>query len=259
MKKALCVLTLLACVASANAYVELYLVPDNGTHGIQGDLRWNTNAVNFLPQFAGVATGGLVTIDTKDAPAPLQTYFMYAQFVNEDPYCKLYGLNVAANWDAGVNVGQNLMYRQNKTNPPPRWKRWDGDLGIALVNGVAVAVTADGIQFYQPGDGGNADLYEESVGIALIGAVEVGANQATLGDFRLGMGEQGLVINDTIHQDPTKTYFPEVRFNGTIVQGEQYTEAGKPAVFGVAPGIHYTPEPASLLLLGLAGLLIRRR
>jgi len=262
MKKLLCVVTLLACVASANAYVELFLVPDDGTHGIGAPNTFNMNEINFLPDFLGTsnAPGPVGPIDTTGGSAPLSTYFVYAKFVGEEAYATIYGVNTSASWSSGVGVGQNLIYRHRKTNgtPSQRWDRWDGDQPIPLVNGTAVAVTADGINFAQPGDG-SFDIYTDANGTALLGAVEVGADQNTAGSFKLGIGSQGLVINDGIHTDPTKTYFPEVRFNGQRVQGEQYTTKGSPDVFGEADGIVFTPEPASLLLIGLAGLMIRRR
>jgi hypothetical protein len=84
---------------------------------------------------------------------------------------------------------------------------------------------------------------------------------APLGAVRLGVGLLGWAARDDV-----RSYYPEVRVDGSIVQQGWYNPdpnvplPGTPTTFPGPAYISYVPEPAmGAIFLGLAVLLFRKR
>jgi len=244
MKKALTLMVVLAAVVPTMAGIDLFW----STTGMSDALKFSTELTNFLPGFVAptpvteVAWTGDPGAYDPGNPATYQDLFLWGKFnLQPDPgqpdylpyYAQIYGLDLK--FGGAAVREESVSYRHNKTPPPPTWRRWDGSQAI-LLDGVMAAVTSKGIQFYDPSTS-NPDIYLNATGEFLIGAVRVkGANlqdqlEMSLDDVPPGLGiavreyEGGPNI-----PDPTVT-------PGTVT---------------------FVPEPASMLLLALAGLLRRR-
>jgi hypothetical protein len=273
MKKAIVLVCALALVATASANIELFL-KDGGVSSFVFD----GTARNYLPYFdhgvgAVVPAGqNIQTTGTLD-----RTFFLWGKFVNEAPgSAKIIGIAPNITFgsvgtlppDLNIHMADNVIYRHRKTNgtTSQKWTRWDGSANIGI-QGPAAAVTNAGIvndatlaydlvADYGSPDGEAAFLLGAFRVVSTAGLPSI---QKILGTINLGLGSLGLAANDG-----NRSYYPEVDVNGVVVQERWYNDdpgIGMPGTPVTHPGpaaVIYSPEPASMLLIGL-GLLLRRR
>lgn len=256
MKRALCLVVMLAMVASASATVRVFVTSSADGYGLEN----NANA--FTPTVSTVYSNGVNenTYDYYDAgggAGPLRpgTYppsgspsgdvgnpvlvdasagafaYVWLQFQSEPAGAKINGLTVRIQEDGTTTPASGLTYNWylcNNVNTTGN-KRWDGTATPPTYPEwhnnpqTMVAITAYGIKNLVPAmaeqlwSGGTAR-------IAMLGAIAGDASDT----------KYDIVITNISYASPPN---PEVA--GGVFQ--------------------FTPEPASLLLMGLAGLLLRRR
>jgi len=255
MKKALAVVVACGLVGVASAAIELYL-----KEGGVNNYIFDYSPRNYLPYFDHAGSAVIPPGQVIPGGPIDRTFFLWGRFTGEDDLAtKVFGVAPSVSVDGNLVMQENVIYRHKKINgiPAQRWMRWDGTTNIGI-NGPAAAVTANGIvndptnswDLVAPDAGDNAAF--------LLGAFRVTSTDVALGRIMLGVGRLGIAANDG-----TQSYYPAVYVNGVLVQ-ERWYEAGQPLptvpVTHAAPVyLEYVPEPASVLLLGLASLLIRRR
>ncbi len=244
MKRLLVLCALLSVVGAANADVNFYATAASEFAALSDNV-FNTDEIDFLPFYQGV--GGTQSPEIITDGQTTETFYVWGQFVDEAAYTQIYGINLDVNVTGDLAVGQSVMYRHNKTSGPPsaRWDRWDGDQPVTLENGIVAAVTADGIMdSFMDYDLGDGQTF-------LVGAVEV---TGTEGDILLGLGDLGLIAYDGNTGDPIR---PTINIlDGTPVSGPNPPDE---AWYGQVATFTPIPEPASLLLIGLGALALRRR
>lgn len=256
MRKIVTVLALLALVATASATVRVFVTKSCDPYGLEND----ANA--FVPTVSTVYANGVNenTYDYYDAaggPGPLrpggyppadspsgtcldpvviepegQFGYIWLQFQSEPAGAKINGLQITIYECGSTEPSSNVYtcyYVCNNVNTTGN-KRWDGTATPPnypewLGNNpqTMVAITAYGIKNLVPA---NAEqLWSGGAArIALLGAVSA-------------------PFDGTIYE--------------ILITNISYASPPNPAVAGGA--FQFFPEPASLLLMGLAGLLIRRR
>jgi len=252
MKKAICLLALCAFAVTASASVDFFFTkgtdpwglvnPANalkvtGTNSTDYADGWALNA-NGVPDIsAGIAD---VEIDLND-PNPGFVY-MWGRFTSNEPVgAKINGISMdLLPLAAGQYPGQLAYYRVDNEldfNLPTQFKRWDGEVNVLQSDPTGlIAITAFGMSHIPTNNATTAaNLYRYDVakggGIFLIGAVD--SSLMTPGTFEFSH-PGSIPVNYANPQHP----LPSVNdLNKVLV----------------------IPEPASMLLLGLAGLLIRRR
>ena len=257
MRKIVTVLALLALVVTANATVRVFVTKSCDPYGLEND----ANA--FVPTIStvyanGVNVNGYDYEDYYTNPGPIrpgayppanspsgtcldpvvitpegQFGYIWLQFQSEPNLSAINGLQITIS-ECGATEPSAKVYTTyyvcNNKNGPLGVKRWDGTATPPLYpewNGnnpqTMVAIQAYGIQ------NKNADL---------------AWNLWKGGTYRIAL--LGAVSAD---------------FDGTIytidITNISYGTPPNPSVSGGA--FQFFPEPASLLLMGLAGLLIRRR
>lgn len=243
MKKAICFMAICAFAATASASVDFFFTKSTDMYGLAGADPFKATAGNqtdFLDGYALNANGapnvnGLTDIMINlDDPDPGFAY-VWGRFTTDEPNgAKINGIAIevtnalAGEGNIAWYKGDNLM----DFNLPAQFKRWDGDNNVFYFNPAGlVAVTALGVQKI-PGNNATtqANMYQYDVakggGIFLLGAVKA----QKVGDMMLEFGS--IPVNYAVPPNPSVS-----ALNKVIV----------------------VPEPASMLLLGLAGLMIRRR
>jgi len=264
MRKLLCVFSLLAVAAVASADVQIFFTSAPPWAGA-GNVPPGPPADQFAPS-AGHGTdygvwdpdntvwtpGDGYVVPNANFPtafvpnttiAPGGNAYVWIRFnigaTGPQAGAKLQGLDLIFQRTDGTayTPADVAYYMQDNTNnnggPGGSQFRWDGDIGVPPYSAfkkahqVLVAVTAGGIVAATTNNNGNMYRYTStgSAGTALLGIVKVD----DLGVFNYSLGTQGINFNTGI--------------------------AAPPVEFGTLT----TPEPAAMLLLGLAGLLIRRR
>jgi len=259
MKRVLCLVVMLAMVASAGATVRVFVTSSADGYGLQ-------NIANaFTPTISTVYSNGLDVngMDYEDYssppnPGPIRpgTYppdaapsgtvgtpvtidasagafaYVWLQYQSEPNGAKINGLTVRIQANGTTTPASGLTYNWylcNNMNNQFFAKRWDGTATPPLypewTNNpqTGVAIIAYGLQNKVAALPWN--LWEGGTGrIALLGAVSGPA----------GDTKYDIVITNISYGTP-----PNPTTAGGVFQ--------------------FTPEPASLLLMGLAGLLLRRR
>ena len=256
MKKALCLLATLALVATASAEITFFATVDDGTLGVQGANKWNTGAANMLADYGGTYLGAVGVPEYDVYVETEETYYLWARST-EAAYTQIFGLRFdLTSTNPNVTVGDNLLYRHEKTTGPGAQQhvRWDNAAWIPIVAGTAVAVTSDGIWFGATGD---AFPFPYDLGQG---------DTALLGIFKISdtiaKGSEGSILLSTVYQDGDPvachdaatgaTYYPDL----TLGLGDTFSQDGTTHSGEI---VSLVPEPASLLLVGLAGLFLRRR
>jgi hypothetical protein len=254
MKKAMCVFGMLAMVASASATVRVFVTGSASGYGLAN----NANA--FTPTVSSVTDGGsnFNTYDyytasfgagpirpgvyppaaapsgTLAAPVQVDSGFAYVwlQFQSE-PAATINGLGVQIN-NAGTTTPAAVTtawYLCNNVTTTGN-KRWDGAATPPsypeLTNNpqISVSVTAYGIRNLVPATAEQLWSGAAAGRIALMGAIAA-------------------------------------PFDGSIYSIDitliNYSDSGLPTPSVAGGFFQFTPEPTSLLLLGVVGLLVRRR
>jgi len=270
MKKVLCVLAVLAIAATASATVRVFVTNDVGV-GLNNPANAhqpsystvladgsNSNAYDYSDYY-GVPTGNAFGTDpTKryfpaayppvNAPSgtvgspvqinPGQFAYIWLQFENEAKGANINGLlikvaeHVSGIVPSGSAPGYDFAYyvmnNKNCATAPATSKRWDGTVTQPSVPEFStnpqtlVSVQAMGIT--NAAAAANYNLFDGTTRIALLGAI--------------------VAPFDNMVYDIT-------------IENISYA-SGTPG--GVTGGVfQFTPEPTSLLLMALAGLLFRRR
>jgi hypothetical protein len=252
MKKALCVVALFALVASATADIRVFVTPKSAGYGLVNPANMyiptlstvtptgeNTNGYDY---YSGAGPFVLGTVPPVAAPsgtavAPILDaggeYYIWIQFqsIAKATTCGVNGLTISITGGALTDVAYYVANEKNNGGS----KRWDGTVTAGAPEFKTnpqslVAVTAAGVDKLNADTAGSPALlmkWQEGLttaprtSIALLGAVKV-----PVGQYQIQITNIGFKDNQT--------------------------PIGAAGVFG-------TPEPASMLLLGLAGLLIRRR
>mgnify|MGYP000206359685 CR=1 FL=1 len=227
MKKTLLVVALLVGVSAASADINLFF----SSTGMSDALKYSTALTNFVPGFAAPTPIG-ATLDEGS-----YDLFLWGQFVGQNDYDQIYGLQLQIEGSAAYDANKSVIYRQNK-GAPNAYKRWDGALPVYVHNGVMAAVTAQGIFNWTATDPQPNDL-----------VVRPSGSEGT--KFLLGVVR---VEGATAGQNLTVSLNPQL---GIAVRNSDGVTIPDPTVNSAT--VSFIPEPASLLLLGLAGLAIRRR
>ncbi len=248
MKKVLTLLAVLAVVGVANATVRVFVTTSSDGYGLETPANHmtptastvyangvNANAYDYGDYYGnppGILRPGPFppgNAPSGDLASPVQIAegdwaYIWLQFQNEPKGAKINGLQVTI---TGGPVS-TTYYLCNNMNALNANKRWDG---TATPPGypewhnnpqTMVAITAYGL--VNSAQAANWNLWDTVNRIALLGAVEAAAD--------------GTVYNIDI-------------------TNISYASPPNPSVSGGV--FQFVPEPASLLLMGLAGLLIRRR
>lgn len=256
MKKALCLVVMLAMVASASATVRVFVTSSAGGLGLENPANafiptistvysngLNENAYDYSDYYGvpgpirpGVFPAADAPSGTADTPVQVNVgagefAYVWLQFQSEPKGAKINGLLVqvteVGSADPAAGLTFNWYLCNNMGMPTPN-KRWDG---TATPPGYPewhnnpqtfVAVTAYGLQNTALDAPWN--LWNGTSRYALLGAINGPAD---------GKKYELTVVNISYATPPNPT-----------------TAGG---VF------QFVPEPASLLLMGLAGLLLRRR
>lgn len=242
MKKALCLAMILGIAATATAGIRLYVVEEDGTHGIAPPNVHNKDPFNFAPL-------GIAPEVDMSTPATIgdcgdqieKTYFVYGVMDEEmGANDKIIGLNLNIVADGCMQIVDSTYYTSKVFGG--FGQRWDGEGGYTLEDGRVAAVTGQGIQY--GGLGGGDPLYNVATHEFLLGAFTVACGDGEPGCLELGLGGLGGAYN----VGGGSTAVLPVYVGGTLVGADEST-----------PILCCVPEPASLLLIGLAGLVIRRR
>lgn len=260
MKKALCVIALLAMVASAGATVRVFVTPATAGMGLVNQANAfqptfstvdaDDNMDNAYDYYGGhFAVGTFPTLDTPagDVAAPIEVpqddfAYIWVRFEGEAKGAKINGLKVqisevGSTEPAAVEVAyylQNDMW--NPTQPKRRW------------NGTA---TPPGYTEWH----NNPQVF---VGMTSNGLVNIaaGTDAQMMGTWLAGTSTQprsSVHLLGAVRGTPGKTY--EI-----YIPGDEFCNFSTGNELGLGSGVFKClPEPASLMLLGLAGLVLRRR
>jgi len=270
MKKTLCLATVLAFATIATAGVDLYIgVGDaGGTQGIAAPANTTNTPFNFIGDGPAVAPVGdylgVAPFNTSVMQLNPGTYdiTVYGQFSGEDiaTYGSINGIQLTAYGTGGFTITNSLYYLHSKTSgkPAQQYTRWDNTDPVdfstdPVAGGIVAAVTNSGITRQAVGYPSYVyDIYDADTEQFIIGMMQVEVTGVP-GELYLGLGHLGLVGRATTGADLTGF---ETTLNGEVLQAAGTTPVDREVYGLVATAI---PEPASLLLIGLAGLLIRRR
>lgn len=269
MKKTLCVLAILTLAVTASAGVRLFVTPASAGYGL------NETANAFIPTFSTVDTDGNVTnaydfyhSNLGSAPngqgfsvsnfppvgAPSGTIAtpveidllahpndfgnIWFQFQAESKGANLNGLKVLITDVGGPTVIQTTYYLQNDLLGDALLKRWDG------------TATAPDYPEWNNLDGRNLQTL---VGVHAAGLTNGPSVPWDMFLHQSGAGTNpftGVALLGAVKGQPGHTY------DISIFDINYSSGTPGPSIDGV---FHFTPEPASLVLMALAGLMLRRR
>jgi hypothetical protein len=291
MKKVLCVLAILSVAAFASASVKLFVTPASAGFGLHETANHNiatfstvdqnggsTNGFDFYysvlngypmptngfsvgnrPDAIGQGAGfPMWNSDGSTAETPVEIQesdfgYMWFAFQNERDGVKIKGLGItiydvtAGGVVATVNqLGPTYYYQNNRNQSSNAVYRWDGAVtqpGQPEFHNnpqVLVGVTSNGILNGRGGQEWNMQDYQAKSGSPAVGGT---TSVALLGAL-----------------DPNVAFRKGHVFEIAITPGDNGIEYDSGlAGTRVSGFFKFVPEPASLLLMGLAGLVLRRR
>lgn len=278
MKKALCVLAILSVAAFASASVRLFVTSSADGYGLNETPNHNIASFSTVDQAntsvlgkdfyysklgAYPYYGGHTGFSVSNFPPELQaggtaltpieiqpTDFAYIwfQFQNEADQVRVKGLGITINDVTAGNVVAPVAalgptyYYQNNRNTPTQEYRWEGALtqpGQPEFHNnpqVLVGVTSNGLNNVRVDNPWNMSKFQAmaktagtTTGVSLLGALDPTLRTGHVYEIMITPGDNGIEYN---------------------------TGLAGPHVSGF---FKFVPEPASLLLMGLAGLILRRR
>jgi len=255
MKKALCVVALLGFVAVASADIDLFLTKGSDAQYISAANRLSTAQTQFA--FASTVNPGTLSHGPWTDLVG-DTYYVWTHFTNlpdgGNGALQIYGFGLMGSYATGASTANGAIYRYKRGSV----QRWDSTDPMPFPGGAA-AVSQFGIDTSWAGTANNTDnLIKDFAGdgsyYALVGAFAFTPG----GKFYLGVGNPLPYLavrekdgnGDLITDWDTKNdaaFYPNFTVMGIA------SPHNTPAVLAISP------EPTSMLLLGLAGLLIRRR
>jgi hypothetical protein len=268
MKKTLCLATVLAFATIATAGVDLYVAVGDGSQGIAPAANTINTPHNFVGDGPAVPPVGdylgVAPFNSSVLELMPGTYniTVYGQFTGDDiaTYGNISGIHLNAYGTGGFAITNSLYYLHSKTSgkPAQQYTRWDNtdpvDFHTSPDGGIVAAVQQSGITRQAVGYPSYVyDIYDADTEQFIIGMMQVEVTGVP-GELYLGLGRLGLVGRATTGADLTGY---ETTLNGEVLQAAGTTPGDNGPVYGLIGTA--IPEPASLLLLGLAGLLIRRR
>jgi hypothetical protein len=236
MKQALTVLTLLALIAPVNATgLRMFFAPE----GVADDV---TPLGGISPTIANEATvgGG--------------RYYIWAQIqstVTTDQYISC-GFNVVATGDVTI-TGRSIYNYYNEAGEATRWNAYNpGVLTPGKLDNVRLAGAAGGNGNIRDKNWLSSDFqWDPTTKATLLGYVDV---VGTAGGLFFQVGDLGIIRTGATWE---AVYFGVGDETLGVKGGSKQKPVGDETGFLLDGTV--TPEPASLLLLGLAGLVLRRR
>jgi len=262
MKKALLLFSVLALVTTATAGIDLYITSAADSQSISDAAnRFNPAERNFQPAYVAQPAAlphASVAQPFFQAAGTTQTYYLWADVTGLPTggdwvaAYQIYGIQILGTLN-NATVGQNAGYRQKKTT----YKRWEGvgDIhipGATSLDGVFTAVTTPGL-INDTANNARDPMTVDTDGNmkALLGAFEITMGNGGTVSLDLGPAAFAVRITDPNTGDTYNWDWSD--------PAHQYPVTIGGAPWGNGSHVLITPEPASMLLLGLAGLLIRRR
>ncbi|MBP7746474.1 MAG: PEP-CTERM sorting domain-containing protein [Phycisphaerae bacterium] len=263
MKKALCVIALLAMVASAGATVRVFATPASAGMGL--DITANA----FQPTFSTVTADGnninaydfyyghftvtnYPTLSTPagDAITPVEVpegdfAYIWVRFESERKAATINGLKVVIRElgqtdPAAVTTAWYVQNDKGNTGPGMSRKRWDG--------------TATPPGYAEWHNNPQAFVSVQANGLVNL---PTGTDAQMMGTWLAGTSTQprsSVHLLGAVQGMPGKTY--EILIPSLL----DINYSADPQPTEIAGGVFkFLPEPTSLMLLGLAGLVLRRR
>lgn len=245
MKKLLAMVAGMAVAASVSADVRFYFTNSNTGAGL-------TDSSLALQNTDGNGTDGATYALTGTDPAVAaptvnptlgEWLYLWVAFEGEANSVKIQGINLSIDQD-GNETGRGIYLGDDTNGEEGGSIRWN--LGSQTTDPmVLVAIQEPGIVNRTT----NRWLYDGSTRTALLGAIAVKEGNY---DIRIGLERQGVSYSGK-PAPKVKLGAGDEQFDGAV-QPE-----GTPTRYADAYSARVVPEPASLLLLALAGLAIRRR
>jgi len=248
MKKVLVLVAALALVSMASAGIDLFLTKAPSP-GMKSPDELNSAEKNFLASY-DKWVGSPTRSPFEQQPGTPTTYFLWAAgtLTGNDAFYQVYGIDLRGSGvTGGAVLDDGLFYRHNKP-APNAYKRWDAGAKISIP-GLAAAVTARGVEM--PANAGDIANDDGGSTYALLGAVKISGDPGT---FKLGLGSSRFAIRVTDKDGNTIDYdgTGDAIWPGLTIQGRN-------AYQGPYDAVTIVPEPASLVLLALGALALRRR
>jgi hypothetical protein len=245
MKKLIGMVAGLALVASASADVRFYFTNSASGAGL-------TDSSLALKNTDGSGTDGTsyALTDTDPTvgnpsidPSAGEWLYLWVAFENEPNSRKIQGINLEIDQD-GNETGRGIYLGDDTNGDEGASIRWN--LGSQTTDPmVLVAIQEPGIVNRTT----DRWLYDGGTRTALLGAMQFKEGNY---EVRIGLERQGVSYSGQA-APKVKLGAGDEQFDGSV-QPE-----GTPTRYAKAPSAVIVPEPASLLLLALAGLAIRRR
>jgi hypothetical protein len=250
MKKLIGMVAGLALVASASADVRFYFTSSATGAGL-------TDSSLALKNTDGSGTDGatyaLTDVDPAVAdpsidPSAGEWLYLWVAFENEPNARKIQGINLSIDMD-GNETGRGIYLGDDTNGDEAGSIRWN--LGSRTTDDmVLVAIQEPGVVNRST----DRWLYDGSTRTGLLGGVQFKFGDAGPYEVRLGLDRQGVSYSGQA-SPKVKLGKSDEQFDGAVQPEGTPTRWSTDADAFVA-GV---PEPASLLLLALAGLAIRRR